>query len=236
MKLKSAIGAILLALGTSGVALHADTATATVDLIKGNVYATDASGKSKKLSTGDTISVGSLVHTNADSVVKLKLVPGASTVITPGSDVVLTTLDYTHAAGVKTRTVKLTLQAGEVVCSLVKHDGHSTFQVITPKGTSTAVGTDWSVSYSASSGLTIVSTLDGTVTLQLPNGKTVSIPGGQVTSTNGTTTISANLTEAQIAVLDDALKGIVGSSTYTGTAPSNPANNSLGNAPISPTE
>jgi len=236
MKLKSATWAVLLVLGLSGIALHADTATAIADKVNGNVYATDSSGKSKKLATGDSVSVGSLIHTNADSSLHLKLVPGASTLLTPGTDVVISTLEYSQAAGVKTRTIKLTLHSGEILCSLAKHDGHSDFRVVTPLGTTKAVGTDWVVSFSISAGVS-VATVDGVVQITLPSGKVVSVPGGQVTTTpDGITIVTGNLTKRELTEINDALKNNNGgAATYSIAPASNPANNSL-NPTISPTE
>lgn len=235
MKLNSALGVILFALAASGTALHAETVNATVEQINGNVYATDSAGKSKKLAAGDTISAGSLVHTNVDSSVKLKLVPGAITVVTPGTDVVLTKLEYSQASGVKTRTIKLNLKVGELLCSLAKHDGHSDFQVVTPNGTSKAIGTEWAITFTPSAGVT-VATLNGTVEITLPNGHTATVPGGKITtSPDGSVTITGDLNDRQIAQLQDALKANdIGAVNYTITPVSNPANNSQ-NPSISPT-
>jgi hypothetical protein len=237
MKLKSAIWAVLLVLGASGMMLHADNVTATVEKVNGNVYATNSAGKSKKLQAGDTVSVGSLIHTNADSSLRLKLVPGAMTVLTPGTDVVISTLSYSQAGGVKMRDIKLTLHSGEILCSLAKHDGHSEFRVVTPDGTTKAIGTDWMVSFTAAAGVT-VATVDGVVQITLPNGKVVSVPGGQVTtSADGVTTVTGHLTKQELAEIDSALKGENGgvTNTFTITPITNPANNSL-NPTISPTE
>jgi hypothetical protein len=243
MKLNSTIWALLLILSAAGLVLHADTVTATVASVNGNVYATDSAGKSKRLKTGDTISIGSLIHTNVDSSIRLNLVPGASTIVTPGTDVVITTLDYSQSAGgVKTRKIRLTLNSGELFCSLAKHDGHSDFRVITPMGTSKAVGTVWEVSFSSSAGVT-VGTVNGVVEITLPNGKVVSVPGGQVTtSPDGTTVVTGTLSRQQITEITSSLGGRNGGGGTFTISPGNnnsetinPANNSQ-NTTISPTE
>jgi hypothetical protein len=225
----------MLTVVSSGITLQAATVAATATKVNGNVYAIDASGKSKKLATGDLISAGSLVHTNADSSVLIKLVPGATTVVTPGTDVVLTTLSYSaKSSGVKIRKITLTLKNGEVLCSLAKHDGHSDFRVITPMGTTKAIGTDWTVTFTPSSGVT-VQTVDGVVEITLPGGKVISVPGGNVTtSPDGTIVITGTLTPQQIDDIKTALGGGAGSpggGTFTITpvnkdATSNPANTS----------
>lgn len=242
MKIKSVTVFFLLLLGASGMALHAETVTATADKVDGNVYVTDSSGKSKRIQAGDAIPVGNLIHTNAHSSVHLKLVPGATAVVVPGTDVVISTLDYSQSAsGDKARKIRLTLKEGELICGLAKHDGNSDFSVATPMGMVKAHGTDWAVSFSPSAGVS-VETADGVVQLTLPNGKVILVPGGKVTtSPDGVTTVTGTLTPGQIheivASLAGGGPGSGGGGTFTITPlnrnSSNPANVS-GNPTVSP--
>ncbi|MCE0497058.1 MAG: FecR domain-containing protein [Methylacidiphilales bacterium] len=242
MKLKSAIWVLFLILGASGIVLHAETVAATVDKVSGNVYATDSSGKSKRIKAGDIIATGSLVHANADSSALLKLMPGATTVVTPGTDVVISSLEYSQSAsGVKTRKIRLTLKEGKLLCHLAKHDGNSDFRVATPMGTSKAIGTDWVISFTPSAGVS-VETVDGVVRITLPNGKIVLVPGGQVTtSPDGVTIVTGKLSQGEIAEIVAALgggsNGGGGGGTFTinpvDSNNSNPANTSS-NETVSP--
>lgn len=207
MKLKPGMLAFFLILGASPAALHAAAVDATVAKVTGNAYVTDSSGKSKPLSAGDVIPAGSSIHTDAGCSVGLKLVPGATTVVAPGTDITLTTLDYSQtAAGAATRKIRLKLKNGTVFSSLAKHDGNSDFRISTPDGVAAARGTDWAVSYSPSTGIT-VSVVDGSVQLTFPNGTSVTVPSGSsTTSPDGTTVSSSTLTQDQIDAITSAIE------------------------------
>lgn len=241
MKPKQVLWAVSLLLAIAPATLHAASAAATVASVNGNVYIVSASGKSERVTKGQLIPVGSSIHTNSDSSVNLKLVPGAETIVSPGTDVTISQLEY-KASGIKTRTVKLDLHTGTLICSLVKHDGHSQFLVNTPDGQTRAVGTTWTVTFSPSSGVT-VQTVDGVVEIILPGGKTINVPGGKfTTSPDGTKTVVGDLTPQEIQDIKTQLGGTGdggGTFTISPTDPlnqtSNPANIST-NSTISPTE
>jgi hypothetical protein len=228
MKLKPGILVLFLILGASPAVLHAAAVDATVAKVTGTAYVTDSSGKSKPLAAGDLIPAGSSIHTDAGSSVGLKLVPGATTVVAPGSDITLSTLDYSQTpAGATTRKIKINLRLGTIFSSLAKHDGSSDFRVSTPDGVAAARGTDWAVSFSPTTGIT-VSTVDGSVQLTFPNGSSVVVSGGtSTTSPDGTTVSSSTLTQDQIDAIVNAIEA-AGFTLSTGTTPGGGGDNGGG--------
>jgi ferric-dicitrate binding protein FerR (iron transport regulator) len=165
--------------------LRAASVPATANTVSGEAYVVDAAGNATKLSVGDMIPAGDSVRTGTDGSVGLRLVPGANTVIASDSLVKLSVLDYSQSlTGAKTRDVELALEKGSLISSLAKHDGNSQFRINTATGTAAAHGTDWQVSYSAKTGIS-VACADGTVKLSCP-GTVCLVPGGHtaVCSTN----------------------------------------------------
>jgi hypothetical protein len=242
MNLKSRFCFFLFVIAITPSALFAESVPVTVSKVNGDAYVTSLSGKSQKITQGEIVPAGSSIHTGEGSSVGLKLLPGATAVVTPGTDIRLETISYsTSETGVPHRKIRIDLEKGTLLCSLAKHDGFSDFRVSTPDGIAAAHGTDWAVSYSPKAGIS-VSTIDGIVTIYLPGGRTVTVPGGQVaTSPDGITIVTGKLTEDQIKTIISAIEvagftpangsgagGNEGGGTFNNTSQtSNPANISV---------
>ncbi len=237
MKVSQSLLGFFLVLIASHSQVQAESVVATASKVTGNAYVISPSGKSTKITEGSEIPAGSSIHTDADSTVGLKLVPGATTVVAPNTDLKLSTLDYSQSGGDKTRKIQIALQKGSLFSSLAKHDGKSDFRITTPGGVAAARGTDWEVSYSTGAGLS-VSCTDGTVTLTLPGGAKIIIPGGKITtSADGKTTVTGNLSQDQVNSIISTIEaagfspangttqGSNGAGTYNNNGQSsNPAN------------
>jgi hypothetical protein len=155
--------------------LRAESTSAQVHSVSGDAYATLANGKSEKITTSTVLPAGSVVHCSSGTV-GLHLMPGADTVVAPGSDVTISTLDYSKdASGEASRKVVLDLHKGTVFNSLVHGDGVSDFSIKTPKGVAAARGTIWSVSVVGNN--VSIKVLRGNVVF-VSFGLHVNIPGG----------------------------------------------------------
>jgi hypothetical protein len=190
---------------------RADAVPATVSYVEGDAVVIDPAGHSQKVVEEMQIAPGSTVKTTANGTVGLKLTPGATTVVGPGSSVKINALDYSKTAtGRNKREIHLDLSKGSLYNSLVKKDGQSDFQIQTPEGVAAARGTDWSVTVSGA-GVT-VAVVDGKVVITLPNGHKISVPAGSVAvSTTGapgsiTYTITGLTSEEEHKIIDEIEK------------------------------
>jgi hypothetical protein len=232
--------ALLLFVVIAPVIARADAVPATVSYVEGDATVIDPAGHRSKVTTDMQIAPGSTVKTGANGTVGLKLTPGATTVVGPGTTMKITGLDYSKTSGQNKRSISLDLKQGSLYNSLVKKDGQSDFQIQTPEGVAAARGTDWSVTVSGS-GVT-VAVVDGKVVITLPNGHKIYVPAKKVAVS--TTGAPGSITYVISDLTDDELKHIIyeiekagfqlagdngNTSTYSNEGPKtlNPANISV---------
>ncbi len=157
MKIKLKL-TMLVIFACAGSQLPASAATVSAVTLgsMGDVTVTSSSGKPESDSKGSDISTGSTITTTRDADTDLDLVPGASTVLFPETDVKISSLSYTPG---KSETVDIDLTQGTILCNLTSGGAPCTYCVVTPRGTVTIPATLCTqgtlISYSEKTGLVV---------------------------------------------------------------------------------
>jgi hypothetical protein len=159
------------------VALHADSVVGQVSKIQGSASITLPSGKTEPIYTGIQVPPGSTIRTAGDGTVSVHLCPGADTVFTPNTTVVITSLYYTKVSSEEAnRKMRLNLKQGQCFFNLAHGGGTTDFKVKTPKGIAAARGTKGSI------GVTVdgveIKVTENAVVFTFPDGTTLKITAG----------------------------------------------------------
>lgn len=135
-----------------------------------------SSSKSSLLESGQSLSIGDEVRTEADSSVSLQLADGSRLVIQSGSRVVMDTLRSFGKTGMI--DTRLRLQRGRVESrSHPSKDGQSRFEIITPAAVTAVRGTEFRVGLDTARPISLTEVLEGLVAVS-GEGASYEVSGG----------------------------------------------------------
>lgn len=170
---------------TSGV--EAETASARVLAVSGGAMVFEPGAATGQPVVKDSlVAPGSKVVTESGGSVVLGLVPGAGTIVKPGTELEINKLEVEkngNQIAKRDVEIKISNEQGEAFSFLKNFDSATEFKVVTPKGVAAARGTAWNTT-----GLGVITVANGNVTWTLPGGRVVNVPAFFAADANGTVT------------------------------------------------